>query len=262
MPKEERVPSKPMPEIGVVSVKLAPSLIQQLITKAETEATGSASSDAAPAVISGAQNFISQVATTAVVQSTLNKARMSVGAAPIPVISPQNMTVLRERMATAPPLPHIPWRLSSATEEQPRHVGACIRPPASLLPSDAGRLKMDVLELATHLATALVQPSYPTTVLKADNSLFTYGPPIVKDQQVMRYCELDYDEPRERPIVYEKMMKWRHGVRNGISYWLDSGSEPWTVYERRKIVASDGTYTDTLCQIQIRSHWLLSAKFE
>ena len=121
---------------------------------------------------------------------------------------------------------------------------------------------MDVLELINHLSAALVQPSYPTTVLKADNSLFTYGPPILKDQQVMKYCELKYDEPRERPIFCERSMKFRHGVRNGISYWIDSGAAPWTVYERRKIVASDGASTDTLCQIQIRSHWLLSAKFD
>ncbi len=95
----------------------------------------------------------------------------------------------------------------------------------------------------------------------ANRTICTYGPPVLKDHLVMKYCELDYNEPREKWIRAEKQLKCQHGVRNGTSFWVDSGASPWTVCERRVIQGGDGTLTAQLCQITIRSHWLLTATF-
>ena len=83
-------------------------------------------------------------------------------------------------MTAAPPLPAVPWLRSGTSEEQQILVGASIRP------LDTGRLKMDALELTTHLTAALEQPDYPTTVVMANGTILTYGPPVLKDHLVMK----------------------------------------------------------------------------
>ena len=77
------VPARAAPDIGVVSVTLLDELVAALITKAEKEAASSSSSLPmyTPEL---AQAVVEQLATNAVVQSQLNKARRAVGAPIVP----------------------------------------------------------------------------------------------------------------------------------------------------------------------------------
>ena len=109
---------------------------------------------------------------------------------------------------------------------------------------------------------ALENSEQPTTVAVGMNKSFTFGSPVFRDRMVSRYCELDYDDPREVWIKQEKQLKWVCAADVYGIGWTDSGSTPWTYHERRLILQPDGTYRDHLTPIISRVHWLYQRLFE
>ena len=208
-----------------------------------------------------AQAVVEQLATNAVVQSQMNKARRVVGA---PVVAPPKAApaLLRSMVAASQPaqleqtpqLPAVPWSRTGDAAVQAKPIGLGIRP------LDTGRLKMDGKvspeALAQYLIAALGDNKHPTTMAVGLGKALTFGPPVFRDRMVSRYCELDYDDPREVWIKQEQQLKWVCAADNYGIGWADSGSTPWTYHERRLVLQPDGSYRDFLTPIISRVHWL------
>ena len=259
------VPARAAPDIGVVSVTLSTELMNALLVKAEEEAASSSSST--PMYLPGhAQAVVEQLATSAVAQSQLNKARLAVGAPTQPIVPPPKAAPallrsmiaasLPERLERTPQLPAVPWSRAGSAAAQANPNGSGIRP------LDTGRLKMDAAVLTQLLTAALSNSEHPTTMAIGCGKALTFCPPVFRDRMVSRYCELDYEDPRAVWIKQEKQLKWVCAADDYGIGWLDNGSAPWRYREGRLIQQADGSFSCHLTPIISRVHWLYQRLFE
>ena len=103
---------------------------------------------------------------------------------------------------------------------------------------------------------ALENSEQPTTVAVGMNKSFTFGSPVFRDRMVSRYCELEYNDPREVYIQREKQVKWVCAADTYGSRWIDESNTPWAYHERRLVKQDDGSFRDHLSPIVSRVHWL------
>ena len=111
------------------------------------------------------------------------------------------------------------------------------------------------------LQAALEDSEYSTTVAVGMNRALTFGPPRFRDRSVSRYCESDYNDPREVYIQREKQLKWVCYSDPYGTKWIDESDTPWAYYERRLVQQADGSVVDVLAPMISRVHWLYQAKF-
>ena len=72
------------------------------------------------------------------------------------------------------------------------------------------------------------------------------------DMYVGKFCELEYDAPREHWLRPVKKATWARGEQG----WNDDGHHPWKVYGRLTLLLEGGAPISELHPIASHSHWI------